>query len=465
MASVVRGRRMLSSRARTRFAVLLLAGITGAGILMIPLASAAPSPQDFSVALTADQPNGTAPLLVQFHTTVTVGSPNWYAWSFGDQSYLNGSGAAFANPSHTYLLAGVFHAVVAVAEGPVVHSATLGIAVVPGPLELALSVTPTTGVVPVNVQFSGYPSGGTGTYRAVQWTFGDGGSSTSLVVQHTYVVAGHFRATLNVTDSSGIVASDSVWVNLTLPATVSTSTSNNLGSKVVGLLPLALAASGASGLVALSIAVRPGLRPRPRRVEAPYGAETEYAAFPSTFVANPVSVDLPSAPMAAAAATPQTTVLREPTTPPASESRPIRSFVFEPATPGSPLTAVVPHDPSRTVTVVDHNGAGNGDEPRQLSSRLVVYLAGLGALRADDIPSVAWTQLGMSERLSARQNVISNVLRRLVAAGVVEEELRHVQRQPRRLKVYHLTVRGEALARDLRRSGNGSSDLTRFRGL
>jgi PKD domain len=456
---------MLSSRLRARFAVLLLAGLVGTGLLMIPHASAQPTPHDFSVALTADQPNGTAPLLVQFHTTVTVGSPNWYAWSFGDESYLNGSGAPFANPSHRYLLSGVFNAMVTVSEGPVIHSATLGIAVVPGPLELALSVTPTTGVVPVNVQFSGYPSGGTGTYRAVVWSFGDGSSSTSLVARHTYVVAGHFRTTLNVTDSSGIVASESVWVNLSLPATITPTSSGSLGAKVIGLLPLALAAGGMSGLVALSIAVRPGTRPRPRRAAPPEGAETEYVAFPSTFVASPMTVDLPAPLMAEAAAPRTTTVLREPTTAPEGETRPIRSFAFEPAGPGVPLTAVVPHDSSRSMAVVDHHGVANGDEPRQLSSRLVVYLAGLGALRADDIPSVAWTQLGMSDRLNARQNVISNVLRRLVAAGVVEEELRHVQRQPRRLKVYHLTVRGEALARDLRRGGNGTSDLGRNRSL
>ena len=445
---------MPNIRVRGRLAVFLLAGLVGAGLLMIPHASATPSPSDFSVALTADQPNGTAPLLVQFHTTVTVGVPTWYAWSFGDHSYLNGSGAPFANPSHRYLLAGSFYAAVTVAEGQVQHTASLGIAVLPGPLELAISVTPTTGVVPVNVQFSGYPSGGTGTYRTVLWSYGDGGSSASLVAHHTYLLAGHFRATLNVTDSSGIVASDSVWVNLSLPATVASSPTASLGSKVIGLLPLALAASGASGLVALSIAVRPGVRARPRRAaEPPYGAETDFAAFPSSFVAGPVEVSLPPALGAAAAATPTTTVLREHTSAPASENRPFRTF--EPAGPGPRLTAVVPYDSSRPVTVGDPSAPSNGEEPRQLSARLVVYLAGLGALRPDDIPSIAWTQFGMSDRLHARQNVISNVLRRLVAAGVVEEELRHVQRQPRRLKVYHLTVRGEALARDLRRNGNG----------
>ncbi|HEY6237961.1 MAG TPA: hypothetical protein VIZ68_02090, partial [Thermoplasmata archaeon] len=46
---------------------------------------------------------------------------------------------------------------------------------------------------------------------------------------------------------------------------------------------------------------------------------------------------------------------------------------------------------------------------------------------------------------------VSNVLRRLASSGLVVEELQHVQGQPRRLKVYRLSLRGEALARELRR--------------
>jgi hypothetical protein len=38
----------------------------------------------------------------------------------------------------------------------------------------------------------------------------------------------------------------------------------------------------------------------------------------------------------------------------------------------------------------------------------------------------------------------------LIDGGILEVEVRHVQGQPRRLKAYHLTSRGELLARELR---------------
>lgn len=86
-----------------------------------------------------------------------------------------------------------------------------------------------------------------------------------------------------------------------------------------------------------------------------------------------------------------------------------------------------------------------------MSQRIVLHLAGLGTLGADEVATLGFTQIGMSESLGVRQNALTNVLRRLVAAGIVSEDVRHVSGQPRRLKVYRLTSRGEALAKDLRR--------------
>ncbi|MCI4340422.1 MAG: hypothetical protein L3J73_04055 [Thermoplasmata archaeon] len=91
-------------------------------------------------------------------------------------------------------------------------------------------------------------------------------------------------------------------------------------------------------------------------------------------------------------------------------------------------------------------------EALRVSQRIVLHLAGLGTLGHDEVAPVGFTQIGMSEVLGVRQNALTNVLRRLVAADVVTEDTRHVRGQPRRLKVYRLTSRGEALARDLRHS-------------
>jgi DNA-binding PadR family transcriptional regulator len=92
-----------------------------------------------------------------------------------------------------------------------------------------------------------------------------------------------------------------------------------------------------------------------------------------------------------------------------------------------------------------------GEEPRRWSRDVVAYLGTLPTLGPDDIATIDWTQKGMSDRLGTGQNQISNVLRRLVGSGIVIEQLEHVQGQPRRLKVYRLTMRGETLAREVRR--------------
>lgn len=69
------------------------------------------------------------------------------------------------------------------------------------------------------------------------------------------------------------------------------------------------------------------------------------------------------------------------------------------------------------------------------------------------------TQAGMSAFLNSNQSVVARILRRLVASGIVEVELKHVSGRERRLKVYALTPRGEALARDLRRRSADQQNL------
>ena len=88
-----------------------------------------------------------------------------------------------------------------------------------------------------------------------------------------------------------------------------------------------------------------------------------------------------------------------------------------------------------------------------LSQRIVLHLAQLGTLGPAEVAPVGFSQLGISQALKVRQNALTNVLRRLVAAGALTEDVRHVRGQPRRLKVYRLSARGESLAHDLRSQG------------
>ena len=86
-----------------------------------------------------------------------------------------------------------------------------------------------------------------------------------------------------------------------------------------------------------------------------------------------------------------------------------------------------------------------------LSERIVIALAQEGRLGEDSFVRAVRTQAGLAGVLGSNQSAVSKVLRRLVAAGVLTEERRHVTGRSQRLKVYALTRRGELLARDVAR--------------
>ena len=88
--------------------------------------------------------------------------------------------------------------------------------------------------------------------------------------------------------------------------------------------------------------------------------------------------------------------------------------------------------------------------PSRITDALVRHLAGLPKLYPSDVPTRAWTQAGIADGIGAGQSAVSRVLRRLVAAGIVTVETRHVAGSPRRVRIYRLTERGERLGRALR---------------
>ncbi|MCI4367765.1 MAG: MarR family winged helix-turn-helix transcriptional regulator, partial [Thermoplasmata archaeon] len=91
-------------------------------------------------------------------------------------------------------------------------------------------------------------------------------------------------------------------------------------------------------------------------------------------------------------------------------------------------------------------------EPRlKLSQRVMLHLYLQGHLADGEVAPMGFTQGGMADKLAAAQSPLSSVLRRLVVAGLVTQDTRHVRGQPRRLRVYRLTSVGEVVARDLYR--------------
>ena len=84
------------------------------------------------------------------------------------------------------------------------------------------------------------------------------------------------------------------------------------------------------------------------------------------------------------------------------------------------------------------------------SQRVVLHLSRQPRLSYGDVASVELTQSGMSRSLSVSQPALARVLRRLLDGDAILEMRTHVQGQSKRLKVYQLTVHGEAIAKDIR---------------
>ncbi|WP_458776036.1 PKD domain-containing protein [Desulforhopalus sp. 52FAK] len=166
---------------------------------------AEPPPTDPPVAgMSASVTSGEAPLTVTFNgnsSTSVVPPISAYNWDFGDSSSGNG-----ASVVHVYSEAGSYTAVLTVEDSNGVSeevSTTITVtAPLPDPPVADLSVSLSTGPVPLDVTFSG--SSSTGTISSYVWDFGDNSSAGSgEAVAHTYDVAGSYTVILTVTDVAG----------------------------------------------------------------------------------------------------------------------------------------------------------------------------------------------------------------------------------------------------------------------
>ena len=81
------------------------------------------------------------------------------------------------------------------------------------------NANPTTGTVPLAVQFSDQSTAGTNPITSWQWDFGDGGTSSEQNPQHIYATAGTYTVKLTVSD--GTLSDTEVKQNyITVPAVV-----------------------------------------------------------------------------------------------------------------------------------------------------------------------------------------------------------------------------------------------------
>ena len=165
-------------------------GMTVKGVKSVKLIRIAEPPvADF----TATPTTGTVPLTVQF-TDVSTGAASW-SWAFGD-----GATSTSQNPSHMYTAAGTYIATLTVTNPGGSSSKQLQITVTVQPPVANFTATPTTGKVPLAVQFTDASTGAT----SWSWVFGDGTpTSTDQSPLHTYTEAGDYTAILTVTNDAG----------------------------------------------------------------------------------------------------------------------------------------------------------------------------------------------------------------------------------------------------------------------
>ena len=173
---------------------------------------------------------GTAPLTVSF-----IGSNSYdpdgtiasYSWNFGD-----GTSSTSTNPSHVYSAAGTYTATLTVTDNSGATSTASVVITVSSapvltnivPVASTTGTTPTSGTAPLVVSFVGSNSyDSDGSIVSYLWNFGDGTSSTSSNVSHTYSAAGTYTATLTVTDNSGAKATSSIIITVSAVPVVTTS--------------------------------------------------------------------------------------------------------------------------------------------------------------------------------------------------------------------------------------------------
>lgn len=132
-------------------------------------------------------------------TTGASAAATW-AWNFG-----NGNTSTLRDPGASYFTEQAYTVTLTVTDGAATNSKSITINVYKKPT-VDFSVSPASGCVPLNVNFTAIATAGDGTIANYLWDFGDGsnvqGAGFSTTV-HTYTLPQSPPVTLNVTNSFG----------------------------------------------------------------------------------------------------------------------------------------------------------------------------------------------------------------------------------------------------------------------
>ncbi|MCL4253610.1 MAG: PKD domain-containing protein, partial [Anaerolineae bacterium] len=148
---------------------------------------------------TTDKTTGSAPLTVQFTNASTGGQVSNYLWNFSD-----GTTSTEQNPSHQFTNVGTYNVILTV-SGPGGSSSATRQITVGNPIQASIQATPDTNN-PLRINLVATVTGGSGTYTAYDWDFGNGQTLFGQVTPNasvTYASANTYTITLTVTDSTG----------------------------------------------------------------------------------------------------------------------------------------------------------------------------------------------------------------------------------------------------------------------
>ena len=425
-----------------------VAPVEGRGVASTPsgyLASAAGAPP--GLTLSGYPTEGPAPLLVHFNATLPNGPAPNLSWSFGDGSYLNASGGTDRTPAHLYGAPGNYTCHLEATWSTGSENETLPILVRASTLSAELRASPTSGTAPLTVTFNATVLGGSGTYLQFLWSFGDGGVGSGLSLKYTYSSSGSYRTNFTVVDTNGGSARASVWVNVSAapghpPSGTrsdprgGTNVSNGSGGGTAAngpdggtfrFLSWTVPVAGVSVALALGVLLAVAIwSARSRR----------------HLLADPDPTDLGAeAPAAETEAG-------------APDLDPAIGGLADEGAPGGEVGALEPGRLARDPPPERSPLSGG----QQLTFRIVHRLATLPRVGATELPTREMTQAGLAEALGVKPSVVSRVMRRLEAAGLVSSARTHVPGFQRTVRAYRLTARGERLGQVLRESP-GSEEM------
>jgi PKD repeat protein len=176
----------------------------GMGMVMGMLLIACPGcdddaskPDALACSVSATPITGVAPAEIAFEAEASAGKPPYgFFWEFGD-----GATSQLQDPTHTFETAGSYAVAMTVtdAAGATCQS-EIAIQIEAGALACSASADVTSGLPPLQVQFTGSASGGQAPF-SYAWEFGDGATSQQQNPTHEFQTEGLYEVHLTVQDA------------------------------------------------------------------------------------------------------------------------------------------------------------------------------------------------------------------------------------------------------------------------